>query len=65
MAKDKTTGTVVDYRTCFNTDAGRRVLANLLTEAKFFDITTTSEQQAVENFMKIVRIERYQTLKNK
>ncbi len=52
MAKDRST--VSDYRTFFSSDAGQRVLANMLTEAKFFDITTTPEEQAVENFMKIV-----------
>ncbi len=46
--------TVVAYRQCFTTDAGRLVLANLLMEAKFFDYTTTPEEQAVENFMKTI-----------
>lgn len=46
--------TVTDYKTCFSTEAGQRVLANMMTEAKFFDLTTTPEEQAVENFMKII-----------
>ena len=46
--------TVVAYRQCFSTDAGKQVLANMLMEAKFFDYTTTPEEQAVENFMKTV-----------
>ena len=35
-------------------ESGRRTLANMLTEAKFFAVTKTSEEQAVENFMKII-----------
>ena len=31
-----------------------RTLANMLTEAKFFALTHTLEEQAVENFMKII-----------
>ncbi len=51
MAKDKT----VDYfKTCFSTEPGRRVLAALLIEAKFFEYTKTPEEQAVENFMKTI-----------
>ena len=46
--------TVVAYRQCFSTDAGKQVLANMLIEAKFFDYITTPEEQAVENFMKTV-----------
>ncbi len=46
---------VTDARTCFlGSDAGKRTLANMLTEAKFFDLTHTLEEQAVENFMKII-----------
>ena len=46
---------VTDARTCFlGSDAGRRTLANMLTEAKFFDLTHTIEEQAVENFLKII-----------
>lgn len=46
--------TVADFRKCFLTDAGKRVLANLLIEAKFFDACHTVEEQAVHNFMKMV-----------
>ncbi len=46
---------VTDARTCFlGSEAGQRVLAAMLTEAKFFALTHTPEEQAVENFMKIV-----------
>jgi len=44
---------VTDARTCFlGSEAGRRTLANMLTEAKFFALIHTLEEQAVENFMK-------------
>ena len=46
--------TVVAYRQCFSTDAGKLVLANMLMESKFFDYTTTPEEQAVENFVKTI-----------
>ena len=52
MAKDRST--VSDYRTFFSSDAGQRVLANMLTEGKFFDVCHTPEEQAVDNFLKIV-----------
>ncbi len=46
---------VTDARTCFlGSDAGKRTLANMLTEARFFSLCHTPEEQAVENFMKIV-----------
>ena len=46
---------VTDARTCFlGSDAGKRTLANMLTEAKLFSLTHTPEEQAVENFMKII-----------
>lgn len=51
---DKIDNTVVDYRRCFSTDAGQRVLGNMLVEAHFFEYTETPEEQAVENFMKTV-----------
>lgn len=45
----------VDYfRECFSTEAGKRVLASMLIEAKFFDYIETPEEIAVENFMKTV-----------
>ena len=49
----KEKSTVDDYNYFFNSEVGRRVLANMLIEAKFFDVSTTPEEQAVENFMKI------------
>ncbi len=51
MAKDKN---IDCYRVCFNTPDGKRVLASLLMEAKFFDYTKTPEEQAVENFVKTI-----------
>lgn len=54
MDKEQIDHTVVDYKTCFSTDAGRRVLGNILVEAKFFEYTTTPEEQAVENFVKTI-----------
>ncbi len=51
----KESNIVTDARTCFlGSDAGKRTLANMLTEAKFFALIHTSEEQAVENFMKII-----------
>ena len=50
---DKDT-TVVDFRTCFGSDVGKRVLANMLLEANFFAHEHTPEEQAVSNFMKTV-----------
>lgn len=46
--------TTVFYRRCFSTDDGQRVLSNMLLEAGFFEELKTSEEQAVENFMKVV-----------
>jgi len=46
--------TEVIYRQTFMTDPGRRVLANMLCEAKFFQHGKTIEEQAVQNFMKTV-----------
>jgi len=44
---------VTDARTCFlGSDAGKRTLANMLTESGFFTVIHTLEEQAVENFMK-------------
>ena len=46
---------VTDARTCFlGSDAGRRTLANILTEAKFFALTHTPEEQATENLAKVI-----------
>ena len=47
-------GTVSDYRECFSTDSGQRVLANMLTEGGFFKYLETPEEQAVENFLKTI-----------
>ena len=44
--------TVKDYRACFCTPAGKRALANMILEAKFFNCEHTPEEQAVSNFMK-------------
>ena len=53
--KNNQTNIVTDARTCFlGSDAGKRTLANMLTEAKFFSVIHTLEEQAVENFMKII-----------
>ncbi len=52
MAKDRST--VSDYRIFFSSDSGRRVLANMLTEGKFFDLCHTPEEQAVQNYLKII-----------
>ncbi len=53
MAKDN--NIVTDARTCFlGSDAGKRTLANMLTEAKFFAVIHTLEEQAVENFVKVI-----------
>ena len=54
MCKEQIDNTVVDYRRCFSSDVGQRVLGNMLIEAKFFEYTDTPEEQAVENFMKTV-----------
>ena len=51
MAQD---ATEVIYRQTFTTDAGRRVLSNMLCEGKFFKHCKTPEEQAVENFLKTV-----------
>lgn len=46
---------VISHRTCFSTDAGKRVLAYILTEAGYFDTDLkTLEEQAVLNFAKKV-----------
>ncbi len=44
---------VASYRTCFSTDAGQRVLGDILLEAGFFDTDKfTPEEIAVQNFAK-------------
>ena len=53
MAKDS--NIVTDARTCFlGSDAGKRTLANMLTEARFFALIHTPEEQSVVNFAKII-----------
>ena len=45
----------IDYRTCFSTPVGRRVLGNILANAGLFDTGhKTPEQSAVENFAKTI-----------
>ena len=45
--------TQMDYRNCFSTDVGRRVLGHMLLEAGFFDTDLkTPEEIAVENYVK-------------
>jgi hypothetical protein len=46
--------TTTIYRQCFGTDVGKRVLGNLMVEAKFFDHCGTPEEQAVANFVKTI-----------
>ncbi len=52
MAENRST--VSDYRMFFSSEFGQRVLANMLTEGKFFAVCHTPEEQAVQNFLKIV-----------
>ena len=55
MAKDKGINIVTDARTCFlGSEAGKRTLANMLTEAGFFKLNHTPEEQSVVNFVKIL-----------
>jgi hypothetical protein len=42
------------YRQCFSTEAGRRVLSNILCESGFFKHIKTPEEAAVENFVKTI-----------
>lgn len=50
---EKESSHVTSYRQCFNTDAGKRVLANMLIDSGFFDTDRFSpEDIAVQNFMK-------------
>ena len=52
---EKDNNIVTDARTCFlGSDAGKRTLANMLTEAGFFKLNHTLEELAVENFAKII-----------
>jgi len=50
---EKGMGQTNSYRLCFGTDAGKRVLGNILVEAGYFDTDLkTPEEQAVLNFAK-------------
>ncbi len=52
---EKKDNTVTSYRTCFGTDAGKRVLGDILINAGYFDTDlTTTEEQAVQNFAKTI-----------
>ena len=52
---EKDNNIVTDARTCFlGSDAGKRTLANMLTEAGFFKLNHTLEELAVENFAKVI-----------
>jgi hypothetical protein len=45
--------TITDYRACFGSGAGRRVLGHLLIEAGYFDTDLQTEGEiAVQNFAK-------------
>lgn len=46
--------TTAIYKQCFQTDIGKRVLANMMLEAGWFDYNKTPEEQAVENFVKTI-----------
>ena len=44
---------LASYRTCFSTDSGRRVLADILVNSGYFDSNLTTEGEiAVQNFAK-------------
>ena len=45
--------TVTSHRTCFGTDAGKRVLGHILLEGGYFDTDLKTEGEiAVQNFVK-------------
>jgi hypothetical protein len=46
--------TVDDYNIFVDDERGQRVLANMLLEGGFFRVTKTLEEQAVQNFLKVV-----------
>ena len=53
METERKDTTVVDYRTAFSSDAGKRVLAHILLESGYFDTDITGEGEiAVLNFVK-------------
>ena len=44
---------ITSYRTCFSTDAGKRVLTDILIQSGYFDTNLTTEGEiAVQNFAK-------------
>ena len=44
---------ISSYRSCFSTDAGRRVLADILADGGYFDTDLKTEGEiAVQNFVK-------------
>jgi hypothetical protein len=46
---------LVSYRTCFSTDAGQRVLADILAEGGYFDNDLSTEGEiAVQNFVQTI-----------
>ena len=57
MQQEKISEQAIYHRTCFSTDAGRRVLAYLLVEGGVFDTDLkTPEDIAVRNYaMKIIK----------
>ncbi len=45
--------TVISYRTCFNTDAGKRTFGDILINGGYFDDDLKTEGEiAVQNFVK-------------
>ena len=53
VVPEKKDSHITSYRTCFSTDAGRRVLGDLLIQAGYFDTDLkTAEELAVLNFVK-------------
>ncbi len=49
----KISNELASYRTCFSTDAGRRVLADILINSGYFDTNLSTEGEiAVQNFAK-------------
>jgi hypothetical protein len=47
--------TTTSYRTCFSTDAGQRVLGEILIDGGYFDTDLKTESEiAVENFVKMI-----------
>ncbi len=50
---EKRNSQVASWRTCFNTDAGKRVLGQILIDGGYFDTDLKTEGEiAVQNFVK-------------